>query len=118
MLRLHGFITTVQASLVLVHPDKVPSRTGWNQIENAATLQDVLAEVNQRYSVGLLAFDDIVIVESDIDFPSKVAQLGNVSDTVKVMRDNKPHGGALIYRLVDGPHAHRHTPQRVQSIPT
>jgi hypothetical protein len=56
-------------------------------------------------NVGILTgkhSGNVIAIDRDVDFPGTCAILGEFGKTVKVIRDNAPDRGKLLFRVIDG----------------
>lgn len=67
------------------------------------TLEQAQGHARSGGNVGLLTGEHsngICPVDRDVDFWATVAMLGNLAHTAKVVRDNAPDRGKLLYRVI------------------
>lgn len=65
-------------------------------------IDKAIAHAAKGGNVGLLVgkhSNNIVALDLDVDFPGNVAMLGTLASTAKVIRDNAPGRGKLLYRI-------------------
>lgn len=69
------------------------------------TLDEATAHAAQGNNVGILTGKhsrNLVALDRDIDFPATLNMLGEAATTAKIVRDNAPGRGKLLYRVVGG----------------
>lgn len=75
-----------------------------NWPEKPHTIEDAIIHAKRGGNVGILTgkySDNIVAIDRDIDFPQTCEMLGDLSKTAKIVRDNAPERGKLLYRVDD-----------------
>jgi predicted P-loop ATPase len=73
---------------------------GWPN--NPHTLEDAVTHAQRGGNVGILVgkhSGNIIALDRDVDFPATVAMLGDAAKTAKIVRDNAPERGKLLYRV-------------------
>ncbi len=79
---------------------KAPSQRKWQQKHHGIDVAQRHADAGGN--VGLLtgeASGGIIAIDLDREFPEMMTALGPYADTVKVVRENAPSRGKLLYRL-------------------
>jgi P4 family phage/plasmid primase-like protien len=90
---------------------------GWPN--NPHTAEEAITHAKRAGNVGILTgkhSNNIIALDRDVEFGATVDMLGDAGRTIKIIRDNAPERGKLLYR-VNGdlppttswkPHGHKH----------
>lgn len=66
------------------------------------TLKEAIEHTQSGGNVGLLTgqhSNNIIVIDRDKDFPATVKEIGHMANTAKIVRDNAPDRGKLLYRI-------------------
>lgn len=73
---------------------------GWQNTPH--TVDEAITHARRCGNVGVLVgkhSGNIIALDRDVDFGATVAMLGSAARTAKIIRDNAPERGKLLYRV-------------------
>jgi predicted P-loop ATPase len=76
---------------------------GWQNTPH--TIDEAIKHAKAGGNVGILTgkhSGNVIAIDRDVDFPDTCAMLGEFGKTAKIIRDNAPDRGKLLFRIVDG----------------